>query len=202
MVKIIKVTVLASAMLTGFVVMAFEMLLGHFLNPYFGSSIMTWGAIISTVLIALSVGYFYGGILADRFPHGLLIGTLLCFASIYLFAIPFASEFLLLKIATDIEDTRLGALLSAIIFALPLIPLGMYCPFAIRLMVPDREHAGGAAGMVYGVSTLGSIVGTLLVSFFLVLYMGSRNITVLLAALTLLVGVVNIAILRPVELQD
>lgn len=197
-----KITILVSAFVTGFIVMAFEMLLGHFLNPFFGSSIMTWGAIISTVLVVLSLGYFLGGNLADRFPSGLVIGILLCCSSIYLFTIPFLSDTLLLKIATDIEDTRVGALLSAIIFAAPLFALGMYSPFAIRLMVLDREHTGGAAGLIYGISTLGSVFGTLLVAFYLVLYIGSKNITLILAGLTFLVGVLNITVLKPLKILE
>ena len=197
-----KITIFVSAFVTGFIVMAFEMLLGHFLNPFFGSSIMTWGAIISTVLVVLSLGYFLGGNLADRFPSGLVIGILLCCSSIYLFTIPFLSDTLLLKIATDIEDTRVGALLSAIIFAAPLFALGMYSPFAIRLMVLDREHTGGAAGLIYGISTLGSVFGTLLVAFYLVLYIGSKNITLILAGLTFLVGVLNITVLKPLKILE
>ena len=108
----------------------------------------------------------------------------------------------MLKIATDIEDTRVGALLSAIIFATPLFALGMYSPFAIRLMVLDREHTGGAAGLIYGISTLGSVFGTLLVAFYLVLYIGSKNITLILAGLTFLVGVLNITVLKPLKILE
>jgi hypothetical protein len=48
------------------IVMSFEMLGSRYLNPYFGSGIYTWAALISTVLIALTAGYFLGGALADR----------------------------------------------------------------------------------------------------------------------------------------
>ena len=42
------------------------MLGSRYLNPYFGSGIYTWASLISTVLAALTVGYFLGGWLADR----------------------------------------------------------------------------------------------------------------------------------------
>jgi MFS family permease len=42
------------------------MLGSRYLNPYFGSGIYTWAALISTVLAALTLGYFLGGWLADR----------------------------------------------------------------------------------------------------------------------------------------
>src|SRR5262249_61527721 len=51
----------AAAFVTGAIVMSFEMLGSRYLNPYFGSGIYTWAALISTVLIALTAGYFLGG---------------------------------------------------------------------------------------------------------------------------------------------
>jgi MFS family permease len=56
----------AVAFVTSAIVMSFEMLGSRYLNPYFGSGIYTWAALISTVLIALTAGYFLGGALADR----------------------------------------------------------------------------------------------------------------------------------------
>src|ERR671937_1935023 len=55
----------AVAFITGAIVMSFEMLGSRYLNPYFGSGIYTWAALISTVLIALTAGYFLGGALGD-----------------------------------------------------------------------------------------------------------------------------------------
>src|SRR5262249_59894643 len=60
------VTIYAVAFVTGAIVMSFEMLGSRYLNPYFGSGIYTWAALISTVLIALMAGYFLRGALADR----------------------------------------------------------------------------------------------------------------------------------------
>ena len=54
---------------SGEIVMSFEMLGSRYLNPYFGSSIYTWAALISTVLAALTAGYFLGEL--HRQPHGI-----------------------------------------------------------------------------------------------------------------------------------
>jgi hypothetical protein len=56
----------SAAFVTGAIVMSFEMLGSRYLNPYFGSGIYTWLALISTVLAALAVGYFCGGWLRGR----------------------------------------------------------------------------------------------------------------------------------------
>src|SRR5476651_2376556 len=46
---------------SGFFVMAIELLGGRLLAPYFGSSIYVWGAIITVFMLALSLGYLWGG---------------------------------------------------------------------------------------------------------------------------------------------
>ena len=43
---------------------------------------------------------------------------------------------------------------------MPVTLLGMVSPFAIRLALPSVEHAGAVAGRLYGLSTIGSILGT------------------------------------------
>jgi hypothetical protein len=57
-------------------VMSFEMLGSRYLNPYFGSSIYTWAALISTVLGALTTGYFLGGFIADRTVSAAVLGII------------------------------------------------------------------------------------------------------------------------------
>jgi predicted membrane-bound spermidine synthase len=71
---------------------------------------------------------------------------------------------------------------------LPVTFLGMYSPFAIRLLLRSAQHSGRVSGAVYGVSTAGSIVGTLGTTFFLIPAIGSRAITLTLGAIGLAAG--------------
>src|SRR4030095_6084735 len=66
--KLFAAIIYLAAFVNGAVVMSFAMLGSRYLNPYFGSGIYTWASLISTVLAALCVGYFIGGIAADRYP--------------------------------------------------------------------------------------------------------------------------------------
>src|SRR5262249_16506363 len=78
----------AVAFVTGAIVMSFEMLGSRYLNPYFGSGIYTWASLISTVLTALTVGYFLGGALADRRPSASVLAVTVLVGSLYLLLLP------------------------------------------------------------------------------------------------------------------
>src|SRR6266566_9392543 len=90
-----RAIVYGGAFITGAIVMSFEMLGSRYLNPYFGSGIYTWAALISTVLAALPAGYFLGGWLADRTASANVLGTSIVIASVYLLVLPRFSDPLL-----------------------------------------------------------------------------------------------------------
>jgi len=166
------------AFITGAIVMSFEMLGSRYLGPFFGSGIFTWASLISTVLAALCVGYFLGGAIADRHPSVIVLAGIVAVGSIYLVVLPTFAQPVLQFFVWSIDDIKLGSLLSALaIMFFPVALLGTYSPFAIRLLLPSRANSGLVSGTVYGVSTAGSILGTLGTTFYLIPLIGSRAIT-------------------------
>src|SRR5580704_11442072 len=151
-----------AAFTTGAIVMSFEMLGSRYLNPYFGSGIYTWAALISTVLAALTAGYFLGGFIGDRTVSATLLGAIVGVASLYLLALPSFAGAILGFVFNTVESVQLGSLYSA--FAIMVVPVtlfGVYSPFAIRLVLQATQESGTISGTIYGVSTAGSILGTL-----------------------------------------
>ena len=61
--------VLCLAFVSGFIIMAIELLGGRILAPYFGSSIYVWGSIITVFMLSLSIGYLLGGRLSLHNPN-------------------------------------------------------------------------------------------------------------------------------------
>jgi spermidine synthase len=172
------------AFVTGAIVMSFEMLGSRYLNPYFGSGIHTWAALISTVLGALTVGYFIGGWLADRRPSVVVLGGTVLIGSLYMLALPAFAQPMLERMLAGIDDIKTGSLLASVaILFFPVTFFGMYSPFAIRLMLRSATRSGTISGAVYGISTVGSIAGTLGTTFFLLPSMGSRTLTLTLGAI-------------------
>jgi spermidine synthase len=183
------------AFVTGAIVMSFEMLGSRYLNPYFGSGIYTWASLISTVLAALTVGYFFGGWLADRKPSAPVLGITVLIGSAYLLLLPRFSEGLLDTVLAGIDDVKIGSLVASVaILFFPVTFLGMYSPFAIRLLLKSAQQSGTVSGTVYGISTAGSIVGTLGTTFFLIPSIGSRAITLSLGTAGLIAGLLLIAL--------
>jgi len=191
------VIIYAAAFVTGAIVMSFEMLGSRYLNPYFGSGIYTWAALISTVLIALTAGYFLGGTLADRTASLAVLALTVIVGSLYLLALPSFAQAILEFVLAGVDDVRAGSLIAALaLMFFPVTFLGMYSPFAIRLLLRSARRSGRVSGAVYGISTAGAIVGTLGTTFFLIPTIGSRAITLTLGALGLAAGLALLALAR------
>src|SRR6202158_4492604 len=94
----------SAAFLTGGIVMSFEMLGSRYLNPYFGSGIYTWASLISTVLAALCVGYFIGGVAAGSHPSATVLGATVLIGSAYILVLPVFSETLMELVLAGFDD--------------------------------------------------------------------------------------------------
>ena len=168
--------------LVGGILMGFEMIGSRYLYPYFGGGIGTWASLISMVLLALTVGYFIGGRLADRAPSTTVIAGAVLVASAYLAGVPISGNVLMTHTLGVVGDGPSGILLAAaaIIFV-PVSLLGMLSPIAIRLLIRSTQKSGSVAGLVYGISTIGNVIGTLFTTFYLIPTIGSREITYVFA---------------------
>lgn len=183
------------AFVVGGIVMSFEMLGSRYLNPYFGSGIYTWASLISTVLASLTVGYFLGGWLADRRPSAAVLGLTVLIGSLYILLLPLFAQPMLEVILARIDDIKAGSLASSVVILFfPVMFLGMYSPFAIRLLLTSAQRSGMVSGTVYGISTAGSIVGTLGTTFYLIPSIGSRAITISLGTAGIVSALVLIAL--------
>ena len=179
---VVTIGLCGNALLLGFGLMGFEMLGSRYLNPYFGGGIETWAALISTVLAALMVGYFIGGYLVDRFPTAKLCGALVIAAAIYLGVLPILIEPLIGITIRLLGDQAEGVLTAAMVmFFAPLSLIGTFSPFGVRLLLDAPERSGRVTGLVYGISTIGNIIGTLGTTFVLIPNVGIRHMTLLFA---------------------
>ena len=154
--------------------MVIELLGTRLIAPFYGASLYVWSSLISVTMIALAIGYFIGGHWADRAQRTGL-SLIIALAALFTLLIPWATRPVLLM--TDPLGLRGGAFTSALLLFFPsLTLLGMVGPFAIKLATSQLDGVGSSSGTIYAVSTLGSVIGTLLLGFFLFPWVGSRQI--------------------------
>ena len=164
-----KIILYSISFLTGFTIMAYEILGVRVLSPYYGSSVHVWGAIISVFLAGLSIGYAAGGKYADENAGIRTLSKIILVPSALIVLFPFYGYFLCNFFYNHVTHPKLGALLlSTALFMLPCIFMGSVIPVLVKMLATDSGRVGSAAGNVYSVSTAGSIAGTLFTSFFLI----------------------------------
>ncbi|WP_017443770.1 fused MFS/spermidine synthase [Gayadomonas joobiniege] len=185
-----KLTISLLAFLAGFSIMAFELLGGRMLAPYFGSSVYVWGSIITVFMLALSLGYLFGGRLSVYSPNLKKFACIFIAASVSLLPSLFFSQPIFEWVFLKVEDPRYGSLLAALcVFLVPSIILGMISPYSVRLLTVSARASGQTAGFLYFVSTLGSALGTIMTSFYLVLWLTVSEILCLIIGLLLFCAV-------------
>ena len=169
--------------------MSLELLGGRILAPFFGSSIYVWGSIITVFMLSLSVGYLIGGRLSIHNPTLIRFGTIFLLGAVTLYPLILLAQPIMEMTFAASVDPRYGSLVaSLILFVVPTVILGAISPYAVRLLVTDVTRSGKVAGTLYFVSTLGSAMGTLATSFYLILWMGVNSIVTLLCLILALSG--------------
>ena len=192
MAKQLLVSVLAFG--GGFCIMSLELLGGRILAPWFGGSIYVWGSIITIFMLSLSIGYLLGGRLSVRVPTLAKFGTIFVAAAAILYPTVHLAEPMMEWTFERIEDPRYGSLAaSSMLFVAPTVVLGAISPYAVRLLVREREESGKVAGTLYFVSTVGSALGTLATSFYFVLWFEIDSIVSGLSGTLLVLGLAAIA---------
>lgn len=179
---------------SGFYVMLVELLGGRFIAPYFGSSVYVWGSVIFVFMVGLAIGYLLGGLYSRHNPSIVrLCGILMVSAATTLPMLLFG-EALLDMVFENIEDPRGGSLLACVLlYFVPTIFAGMISPYAIRIIIHNRESSGYDAGYLYFFSTIGSAAGTLMTAFYFVLWFEVNTILVSAIGTSFLLGALGMA---------
>ena len=168
--------------------LATEITASRLLAPYFGSSTIVWANLIGIVLAALALGYWLGGRVADRRPRPSLLGFIVLAAALCVAAIPFVAKPFLDLTVEGLDEASAGAVIGSflavlLLFAPPVVLLGMVSPFAIRLAISSVATAGAVAGRFYALSTAGSLLGTFLPALVLIPAIGTQRTFLVIAAL-------------------
>lgn len=131
--------------------MSLEIVGIRLISPIVGTSIEVWSVVISVFMLALALGYFWGKYFKS--PYGLIALSGLFISIIYIF------------IENIDKSGTINLWLVASSFFVPIFLLGLTYPLM-------SSHL--PVNFVYGISTLGSILGTLLPTFIFIPYFGAK----------------------------
>lgn len=179
-----KTAVYFNLLVISFVIMALEMTATRLIAPVFGSTVYTWGIIISVFLIGSAAGYLAGGMLADREGYERRFSLLYLTALLSVAVIPFVRDaaFPLLEPLSSVSGTLAGVLL---LYLIPNLLFSMLLPFLMKQGM-EGEASGVNIGNLHTASSVGSVAGTLVATFLLI---PSFSIGIILALLLFLLSV-------------
>jgi spermidine synthase len=189
---------LLTAFVAGMSVMAIEMAVSRLLAPYFGTSLFVWTNVLGLIMVALTIGYYIGGRIADKYASERLLYQLLLVTGIYLSLVPFLAMPITRLAIWGIDNYAIGTtafalIMIIILLILPFIALGMVTPYIIRLQSQRVDALGNTAGKVYTWSNGGSIMGTFLPALLTIPLVGTHKTIIFFACLLMLVSILGLA---------
>ena len=177
----------------GIATLGSEIAVARLIAPFFGDSTIVWANTIAVVLVALSIGYWFGGRLADRHPHLRGLCILIVASSVLLAVVPLMAQPLLSLSVDAFDNVSIGGFAGSLfgvlaLVAVPVLMLGAVSPWAIRLKLERIEDSGETAGRMYAISTVGSLVGTFSASLLLIPLLGTQRTFLVYAILLAMVA--------------
>ncbi len=175
----------------GAIVMAFEIVGSRVVAPYLGTSLYVWTSIIGVILGSLSVGYWYGGRLADKRATFSGFSIIIFLSAVSILMCTLFRVIILLFIQLKFGESFFAPILaSVILFAPASVALGMVSPYAVKLKLSHLVSSGKTVGNLYALSTLGSIFGTFFAGFYLIPRLGTVAILYVLSTSLLVLSFV------------
>ncbi|RAP26289.1 hypothetical protein DID74_02230 [Candidatus Marinamargulisbacteria bacterium SCGC AG-333-B06] len=204
-IMIVKITLLITSFFTGAIILSYEILMIHMITPYFGSSHIIWANIIATVIIALAIGYKYGGTLADRYPNYQSLYNILILGCC-LFSIAYIGNHTVCE--TIIASMKLlpinhywtvffaSLIVSLLLFCFPIMLLGCCTPYIIRLLLTSMTNVGKISGLVYGISTIGSLAGLIVTSLIALPLLGLKTSLIIVTVGHIIINTITLGITK------
>lgn len=183
----------AIVFVSSFCVMVIEIIAARILAPYIGVSVYTWTTIIGVILAGIALGNYLGGKIADTRPLPLILVAIFFVGGLLTIAIPPITSLLGEAAWSNNMPIMLSfTLRTSCIFFLPAFVLSMVSPLVIKLTLSDLNRTGGVVGTIYAISTVGSILGTFMTGFFLILLFGTKMLVSLVGGVLILTGILSL----------
>lgn len=173
----------------GAVVMIFEISGSRILGPYLGSSLFVWSGLIGVIMASLSAGYWTGGKLSVKNPDGAILALVFCLIAAGILATLVLNRFILRNMVVLFPDKRAFTITASLILFGPVSFLcGVVLPLTIRIFTSEMGSSGKKTGIIFALSSIGSIAGTMLAGFIMLPYLGHVRVMLVTAFISALLA--------------
>ncbi len=197
---------------SGFCGLVYEIVWSRMLVLVMGNTTYATSTILAAFMAGLSLGSFYWGRKIDSlksqplFIFGILEIMVGVSALLLYFAIQSVVPLEVIVVKWASESHTGGVLVrfvfSFILLCMPTFFMGGTFAVIGKHLVGDRPSAGPPSALLYGVNTLGALLGAFLTGFFLIAYWGHFHVLLFACVLNLFIGGCAIVITRIAPKSD
>jgi tetratricopeptide (TPR) repeat protein len=175
---------IVSMAMIGACVMMLELSGARIVSKLIGQSLYTWTTVIGMVLGGIAAGNFFGGRVADRFAPEKTLPILygLCSSSCVL-VVAVEGWFAESEYWAFVPRSRAALIYGACILLTPSFILGMTMPVIAKWALDRAQATGRTLGNLYAWNAAGSVTGTFIAGFYLIDFIGTRGVVLLLVVM-------------------
>lgn len=149
------------------------------LTPIFGSSLYVWASLIIVVMLSVTLGYYLGGYLVDKFRKANQIYIMVLLLGGYLMFLPYWAPFYVHAFMPWVTIASLNIFFIAMVVAFtlvgfPFVVLSMVTPYIIEVASGDNKNLGRGIGRLAALVALGGILGKFLAVFWTIPFHGTK----------------------------
>ena len=191
---------IVTSFLCGFTALAYEVVWTRILVFGIGSTVYSFSLMLANFLFGITVG---GLLIVPFFKRNIDLRLLLTLFQIgigsYLIFSIYQSSWLLssfirpLKLENPITEFWIDMQNASALMFIPTILFGMSFPVLTHLVTRGSENVGNSLGTIYGINTLGGILGSLVAGYLLLPNLGFQQTQVLLAMVNFSAGILLFA---------
>lgn len=185
---------------SGFSALIYEIIWARLLSLVFGTSIEAISAVLTAFMFGLALGSYFGGRHADYVRKHLsayaITEILIGISSIILYFAITNLPYILNDLNSNLHIeyghvfTSIVYLLNFLLVAIPTTLMGATFPLITKHYVTNSHKVGLGIGILYGINTLGAVMGTFLCGFYLIPTLGVMETNFLAALISISLGVV------------
>ena len=174
--------------ISGFSALIYQVSWQRLLFTGFGIDLTSITLIISVFMMGLGVGAFFGGRIADRFAHNIIL--IFCMVELLIGIFGLFSYHLILGLQSILVHVSLPvlALFTFFLLLLPTFLMGLTLPLLTGFFNQSIDNIGQSIGTLYFYNTLGAAIGALATGFILFNYLTLSQTIQVAAVLNMMIA--------------